>query len=614
MGDATLISPQCTESETVRRPIRIANCAGAKPDSGIHMLNQTLYSNADVITGDYLAEMNLASNATAFEAGTHPGYEETALGGLTLSLKGLNEKRIKVVINGGALNPKGLAERIQEMVDSERLSLKIAWVSGDDLLHRADELLSTQANHLDSTNPDIKISQSTLCFLNDRKQNVFSQPLLSANAYLGARAITKGLREGADIVICGRVSDASPVIGAAQWWHGWSDTSYDELAGALVAGHLIECSTYSTGGNFAGFYKYSTEDLLDLSPPVAEIDAKGEAVITKAEKLRGYVTKDVITCQLLYELQGDIYLNSCVKADLSEVSVEQESENRVHVKGVRGLPPPPTTKFAVFYQGGYQCEITINATGYATSRKYDLFEAQMESKLEELGVLDKLDVFEFQRVGIPAKNPSHQLQATTYLRMFAQALEEEPLRLVAKASTPLSFPAFFPGVVQQSQLHEAVHFLGASPKSFDAGHPPAYEELAARRNYQPTSPVPLSSFGETAFRPLGDVALARSGDKGANVNIGLFVHTDDEWDWLRSFLTTDCLQQLMGEDWRPDYFVERVEFPHLKAVHFVIYGPLGRGVSSSSRLDALGKAFAEFIRARYVHIPKKFLTQVRSVE
>jgi hypothetical protein len=110
------------------------------------------------------------------------------------------------------------------------------------------------------------------------------------------------------------------------------------------------------------------------------------------------------------------------------------------------------------------------------------------------------------------------------------------------------------------------------------------------------------------------VALARSGDKGANVNIGLFVHTNDEWDWLRSFLTTDCLQQLMGEDWRPEYFVERVEFPHLKAVHFVVYGPLGRGVSSSSRLDALGKAFAEFIRARYVHIPIKFLAQVRSVE
>lgn len=124
------------------------------------------------------------------------------------------------------------------------------------------------------------------------------------------------------------MSDASPVIGAAQWWHNWSDRSYDELAGALIAGHLIECSTYSTGANYAGFYDYPIENLLNLGLPIAEIAASGECVITKADKFNGIVTSDTITCQLLYELQGDVYLNGCVKADISNIAIQEESKNR----------------------------------------------------------------------------------------------------------------------------------------------------------------------------------------------------------------------------------------------------------------------------------------------
>jgi hypothetical protein len=171
---------------------------------------------------------------------------------------------------------------------------------------------------------------------------------------------------------------------------------------------------------------------------------------------------------------------------------------------------------------------------------------------------------------------------------------------------PKSYLGYYPGTIEQNKLHEVVHFLG-SGESFEVGHPPAYETLAPRHDYPPTNPKPLSSFGETTIRPLGDIALARSGDKGANINIGIFVHTDEEWDWLRSFLTKEQMQKLMGGDWKDEFWIERIEFPHLKAVHFVIYGPLGRGVSSSSRLDSLGKAFAEYIRDRHVEIPKKFL-------
>lgn len=172
---------------------------------------------------------------------------------------------------------------------------------------------------------------------------------------------------------------------------------------------------------------------------------------------------------------------------------------------------------------------------------------------------------------------------------------------------PLPYIAYYPGIVEQNTLIEAVHFLGSSPKSFEAGHPSKYEPLAPRKNYEPTNPKALGAFGETVTRPLGDIAHARSGDKGANINVGIFVHTDEEYDWLRSFLTCAQMQAMMGDDWESSFFIERIEFIHLKAVHFVIYGPLGRGVSSSSRLDALGKAFGEFIRAVQIPIPAKFL-------
>ncbi|MCJ1376996.1 hypothetical protein MMC17_000086 [Xylographa soralifera] len=605
----------------LKRAVRIANCSGANCDPGIHMLNQACYGDVDVITGDYLAEMNLAQNAEAMRGGSHPGYEPTALEGLTLSLDVIYEKRIKVIINGGALNPRALAERTLQMATERKLELKICYVSGDDLIDTVLEQLSSGNGFLNPLDGETYVSQQHTRFLENPQKAI-----VSAHAYLGARAIRKGLEEGADIIICGRVSDASPVIGAAQWWYGWPDTAYDELAGALVAGHLIECSTYSTGANFAGFDKYPIEDLLDLGLPIAEIDARGHCIVTKAATLPGIVTRDVIICQLLYELQGNIYLNSDVKADISNISVEQESENRVSITGVKGYPPPPTTKLAIYYRGGFQCEWKMNATGSATERKYQLQEAQVRTKLKQLGVSEDFETLEFQRCGIPEPDPQTQLASTTYLRIFAQAKEQATLGQLIKVITyffmqhysgmhlsldirtarPIPYLAYYPALVSQSMISERVTFLPSS-LTIAAGHPPIYAPLLPREDYDPREPSSLSSFGSTRAVPLGDVALARSGDKGANINIGIFVRHASEWPWLRIFLTKDRLKWLMAEDWRDEYVIERVEFEKIWAVHFVIYGPLGRGVSSSARLDSLGKGFADFIRARVVDVPEQFL-------
>lgn len=388
--------------------------------------------------------MNLAYNVEAFRRGQNPGWISSAWDGIQKSIDILAEKRIKLIINGGCLNPRGLAEETYKLAKEKNLNLEIAYVEGDDLLPRISDLLekSERLSHLDSINPNVQLVPDSDTFMHDPE----NMPIVSANAYLGIRAIKRGLEQGADIIICGRVSDASPVIAAAAWWHQWPDSAYDELAGALIAGHLIECSTYITGGNFAGFDKYPVKELLNLALPIVEIDHSGNSVVTKHEALNGVITEDTVKCQLLYELQGNIYLNSDVKADISHVQISEQTKNRVLVSGVKGSPPPPTTKLAVFYKGGYQAELLFNSTGYATSKKWDLQEAQLRAKLEEWDELKNLDVLDFQRVGVPASNPRFQLESTTYLRIFAQSKSSKTISMVGKAWS-FNAMAHFPGMI-----------------------------------------------------------------------------------------------------------------------------------------------------------------------
>ena len=200
-------------------------------------------------------------------------------------------------------------------------------MSGDNLLPGLGpdlaSLKDTLPPHLDSDNPDVKLPWNTM-----DPSKMESVPIVSANAYLGARAIVQGLRLGADIVICGRVADASPVIGAAWYWHSWSDTDYDRLAGALIAGHLIECSAYVTGGNFSGFTEYDQEIFIEPGFPISEIESNGTCTITKHGGTGGIINVDTVRCQFLYELQGSIYLNSDVKAYLNDVKIEQVGKDR----------------------------------------------------------------------------------------------------------------------------------------------------------------------------------------------------------------------------------------------------------------------------------------------
>jgi hypothetical protein len=304
------------------------------------------------------------------------------------------EKRIKVVVNGGGLNPKALAWRCQELINKNGYNLKVAFVSGDDRLSHVKASLKDHGNLPQHFHDDVK--NAGLAKSQEARSDLKDSDILASNAYLGARAIVKGLENGADIIICGRVADASPVVGAAWWWHGWSDQDYNGLAGALIAGHLVECSAYVTGSNFSGFHRFNLDTFVDVGFPIVEIAEDGTCIITKHEGTNGMVTEDTVRCQLLYEIQGSSYLNSDVKAILDDVEVHEIGKDRVKVSGVIGHPPPPTTKLAIFYAGGFEAQILVNASGYATSKKFALFEKQIRIALEKVGLLESFTELEFQ--------------------------------------------------------------------------------------------------------------------------------------------------------------------------------------------------------------------------
>jgi hypothetical protein len=319
----------------------------------------------------------------------------------------------------------------------------------------------------------------------------------------------------------------------------------------------------------------------------------------------------------------------------------------VRLWGIKGAPPPPTTKLAIFYQAGYQSEIVVNATGYGTCSKFDLWERMIRFGLKRLGLLDKFDVLEFQRLGVPESNPRSQLRSTTYCRVFAEASDPNVnLGLASllgefamqhysgfhstadhRTAVPKPYISYYPAIWPQEKLKTSINILetaGSSEniqtRTFNTTPPPKFERVGKRETYETKNPMSLSAFGPTTRGRLGDVVLARSGDKGGNANIGFFVPTSlpssypsasslyvECWDWLRTYLTTSKLKKMFGESWSEKFFIERVEFDKIYAVHFVVYGVLGRGVSGSSRLDAFAKGMGDWLRDVEVDVPVKFI-------
>jgi Acyclic terpene utilisation family protein AtuA len=582
------------------RPVRIANGSGFYGDrlaAPREVLDGPIA--VDVLTGDYLAELTMLILAKARAKDPAAGYATTFVRQMEQILDRCVADGVKVVTNAGGLNPGALRDRLVRLVGERGHELRVAVVEGDDLSTRIDELrdAGVELNHLD-----------TGCSLRDAGLEV-----ATAHAYLGAWGIAAALERGADVVVCGRVTDASLVLGPAAWWHGWSRTDWDALAGAIVAGHVLECGPQATGGNYPF--------LSELAPgrpgfPIAEIADDGSAVITKQPATGGAVSVGTVTAQLLYELGAPDYPNPDVVARFDTVRLEAIAPDRVRISGTRGDPPPPTLKVGINAPGGYRNTMTMVITGLDVEAKA----AHAEHLLfDVLGGREQFAAVDVQLVRTDHPDASTNAEATAQLRVtvkdpdatkvgrrFSNAVVELSLQSYAgffttTPPTPESaFGVFWPALVPVELVE---HVVEHDDGTREVVVPVTAVSDARTVEAAPRTRLPAES-GPTVRRPLGTVCGARSGDKGGNANIGVWTWDDQRYEWLRAHLTTDRVRALIPE--AADLVVERHELPNLRALNFVVVGILGEGVASSVRFDPQAKGLGEYLRSRLVDLPARF--------
>ncbi len=567
-----------------RRPLRIGNASGFYGDRSSALREMLTGGPLDVLTGDYLAELTMLILGRDRLKNPGLGYAKTFLRQLEEGLGLAHERGVRIVTNAGGLNPAGLADAVRALAAEVGVPVTVAHVEGDDLMPYGDGVLT-------------------------------------ANAYLGGAGITACLRAGADVVVTGRVTDAALVSGPAAWWFDWAPQDHDRLAGAVVAGHVLECGTQATGGNYCFF---TAHDVRRPGFPLAEVFEDGSSVITKHPGTGGAVTTGTVTAQLLYETQGVRYLGPDVTARLDTVRLEQDGPDRVRVSGVLGEPPPALLKAGITRLGGWRNEVVFVLTGLDVDAKAALVRAQLAEALE--GVDDAT----WTLARTDHEDAATEETASALLRLVVRDPSPDRVgRALTSAAVELalgSYPGFHvtapPGPAQpygvftsalvprESAPHTAV--LPDGTKLRPADPPPADPPPAD----PPPADLPADPLGApegawggapeaTRRAPLGAVAGARSGDKGGDANVGVWVTSEAAWAWLHRTLTVEAFQALLPET--AGLPVTRHVLPQLRALNFTVTGILGDGVASGHRFDPQAKALGEWLRARHLDIPAHLL-------
>ena len=585
-----------------QRPIRVGNCSGFYGDRASAMADMARAGGIDVLTGDYLAEVTMLILGKARAKDPAKGYATTFLRHLDAALEHLVANGIRLVVNAGGLNPAGLADATRELIARHGHALRVAHVDGDDVFGRLDGLRQAghRLPHLTSGEP------------------LSSWPYrpLTANAYLGGFGIARALDNGADIVITGRVADASLVVGPAAWWWGWTPDDYDALAGAVAAGHVIECGPQATGGNFSGFRAIA--DLVQPGFPIAEIVADGSSVITKNPGTGGAVTGDTVTAQLVYEIGEPAYLNPDVTTHLDTATLEDLGDDRVQLRGVKGSAPPATTKVAITGIGGWENSVIFALTGTDLDAKAALVERSARLYTESA---DGLNAVAIDRIGRAQHDPGSQNAGTELLKITVQGTERAAGRAFSSRMVELAlssypglyslgppqagsaFGVYWPALLDQRLLEHAVHHHDGTTEIIAPGNPHgAGGEVTPQAGPSLAPPAPAPWTDELVVVSLGEIVHARSGDKGGDANLGVWVRDRRAWDWLRSTLTVDELRRLLPET--RELAISRYELPNLGAVNFVLRGLLGTGATSTLRLDAQAKALGEWLRSRRIKVPR----------
>lgn len=592
--------------------LRVANCSGFFGDRVSAAKEMVDGGPIDVLTGDWLAELTMLILARSRAKRPGCGWARTFLSQMEQVMGTCLDRGIKVVSNAGGLDPEGCAEAVSECAGRLGLAPRIAVVIGDDVMDRFADLVAAGSVRPFDDGPAVSAAAA-----------------LTANAYLGCWGIVDALAAGADIVICGRVTDAALTCGPAAWRHGWTAENFDALAGAVVAGHVLECGAQATGGNYSFFDEVPAFRPGAANPrlgfPWADVFADGSSIIGMHDDSPGLVSRGTVTSQLLYEIGGPRYLGPDVVARFDSIVLDEVAPNRVRLAGVKGEAPPPTLKVATNSFGGFRNQVSVALTGLDIEDKARV----VETVFWDLCPFGPNDIAQchVELIRTDAADPSTNPEATAVWRMVVHDADDtrigRPMGAAMIESALASIPGMYalgggpptatpfgvyrPAVIDRDQVAVQYRIFGddrwidVADRSASVAAPAPVAPAAAARSDRAV----ISVDTDVSSVPLGTVVGARSGDKGGDANVGVFARSEQAWEWLDDYLTADRLAELLPEV--ADLVVERYRFPNLWALNFVVRGLLGEGVAASVRQDAQAKSLGEWLRSRIVEVPTALL-------
>ncbi len=578
----------------------IANSSGFLGDRFSAAKEMVQGGPIDFLTGDYLAELTMAILFRQTLKNPNAGFASTFLQQMEQVMGECMDKNIRVVTNAGGLNPSSLAEKLETLAGTLGIKPKIAYIEGDNLMNRLDELQEKgeQFIHLDK---GISLKKAR------------AQPI-SANAYMGCWGIVEALEQGANIVVTGRVADAAVVMGPTAWKFGWKKDDWNKLAGAATAGHIIECGGQATGGNYSFIDEVPSWD--NVGFPIAEMHDDGSFVITKHPNTGGLVSVGTVTAQLLYEIRQPLYLTPDVGARFDTIDISQQGSDRVEIKGVMGEPPPPTTKVCMNNIGGHKNSMTFILTGLDIEAKAKIIE---DTLFNSLGGKEQFEQVYVQLIRTDKEDPKTNEEACAHLKISVFDPDSNKVGRAFSSKTIeialVSIPGFTmtspPGKGMPAIVHwpSTVSQKNITQKVVVDGKETTIEAINADTIKPPEAPaqfaIPAVPQDKMVKSPLGRAFATRSGDKGGNANLGIWGTTPEAYAFLKEFLTIDKLKTLLQD--LKEYEIERYELPNLFAVNFYIKGLLGEGIAASVRDDGQAKTLGEYLRAKIVKMPKSII-------
>ncbi len=585
--------------------IKIANCSGFYGDKLSAAKDLVDGGPIDVLTGDYLAELTMAILfGQKMQRGEDKGYVGTFLKQINQIAKSCKEKNIKIVSNAGGLNPKSMAIEIEKILKEQSIDMKVAYIDGDDLMPSISNLKKS-GEEFKNIDKGKKLDES-------------GYSPLTANAYLGAWGIKEALDKGADIVVCPRVTDAAVVIGPAAWKFNWKRDNYDALAGALAAGHIIECGCQATGGNYAFFKEVESFD--NVGYPIAEIYDDGSFYVTKHPDTGGLVSTGTVTAQLLYEINSPAYVNPDVIAHFDTLKIEEVEKDKVYVSGCRGSSPPDKHKVCINLAGGFRNGMEIILTGLDIEDKAKVF---TDALFNSVGGRKQFDDVSIQLHRTDKENPNSNEEAMASLlvsvkskdqnlvgRLFSAKIIELALANIpgffaqggVKSSGPVII--YWPALVDSKYIKEKVHIDGEEIEVIPTS------QLELEEIYYQKEPIKIKKIKKEDEKEIyfGEIYGTRSGDKGGCANLGVWAKNANSFAFLHDFLTVKKLKELLPD--LNQYKIERFELANINSLNFYIHDILQDGVSSNDKKDGQAKSLGEYLRAKKVKVPHSIIGDI----